>query len=263
MIKKFLKWLLVFLSIVFLFGYFFQEKFIFLATQLPKDFKFSFDADFKEVNLKTSDHQTINALHFKAKNPKGIILYFHGNRGDLTRWGEITKWFTQFNYDVFVIDYRGYGKSSGDFNEQNMYNDALLAYNFVKQKFAENQIIVYGRSLGTTFATKVASQNHPKELILEVPFYNLMSAIKYQIKFSPGFLFNYKFSTNNFINKVSCPITFFHGTKDEVTLPEDSNRLFALVKHAQKKLIKIENGIHGNLREFQEYTANLKVILER
>ena len=251
MMKKTLKWLVIFISVVFLFGYFFQEKFIFLATQLPQDFKFSFDVDFKEINLKTPDHQTINALHFKAKNPKGIILYFHGNRGDLTRWGEISKWFTQFNYDVFVIDYRGYGKSSGVFNEQKMYADALLAYDYVKKQYPEHQIVVYGRSLGSTFAAKVAA------------FYNLMSAIKYQIKFSPEFLFNYKFRTNNLMNKVSCPVTFFHGTQDEVTSPEDSNRLFDLVTHPQKKVVKIVDGIHGNLRTFQEYTTNLKAILER
>jgi len=263
MIKKILKWLVVVLSVVFLFGYFFQEKFIFRATQLSNDFEFNFDTNFEEVNLKTSDNETINALHFKLNTPKGVILYFHGNRGDLSRWGKITEWFTQFNYDVFVIDYRNYGKSSGEFNEQKMLSDALLAYDYVKEKYSEDEIIVYGRSLGTTFATKVASVNNPKELILEVPFYNLMSAIKYHIKFSPGFLFNYKFKTNQFIQKVSCPVTFFHGTEDGVTNPNDSDRLFELIKNPNKKLIKIEDGVHGNLREFEAYKTNLKAILER
>ena len=235
MIKKFLKWLLVFLSVVFLFGYFFQEKFIFLATQLPKDFKFSFDINFEEINLKNSDDETINAIHFKVEKPKGVILYFHGNRGDLSRWGKITAWFTQFNYDVFVIDYRNYGKSSGEFNEQKMLQDALLAYDFVKEKYKESEIVVYGRSLGTTFATKVASKNNPKELILEVPFYNLMSAVKYHIKFSPAFLFKYTFKTNEFIKNVNCPVTFFHGTDDRVTNPKDADKLFELVKNPKKK----------------------------
>lgn len=261
--KKVLKWLLVFLSVIFLFGYFFQEKLIFLATKLPQDFKFSFKTNFEEINLKTLDDETINALHFKVDKPKGVILYFHGNRGDLSRWGEITEWFTQFNYDVFVIDYRNYGKSTGSFNEQKMLNDALLAYDYLKQNYTENKIVVYGRSLGTTFATKVASKNNPKELILEVPFYNLMSAIKYQIKFSPNFLFNYKFKTNEFIQKVTCPVTFFHGTEDKVTSFKDSKQLFELVSHPQKKFIKIANGEHGNLRDFEAYRSNLKIILER
>ena len=63
-----------------------------------------------------------------------------------------------------------------------MYKDALLSYDFLKQKFPENKIVVYGRSLGTTFATKVASENNPKQLILESPFYNLSSAVKFQFK---------------------------------------------------------------------------------
>ena len=253
---------IIIICIVF-FLYFFQEKFIFLATHLSKDFEFSFDTNVEEINLKTSDNETLNALHFKVKNTKGIILYFHGNRGDLSRWGKITEWFTQFKYDVFVMDYRNYGKSTGNFNEQKMYEDALLAYNFIKKKYSEDKIIVYGRSLGTTFATKVASQNNPKELILEVPFYNLKTAINYQIKFSPDFLFNYKFKTNEFIQQVNCPITFFHGTKDNVTNPKDSEKLFELVNHPQKKIIKIEDGVHGNLRDFEEYCINLKTILER
>lgn len=246
-----------------LFLFFIQEKFIFKEDKLSPDFKFSFNTDFEEINLKTSDNKLINSIHFKVKNPKGIILYFHGNRGDLSRWGKITEWFAQFNYDVFVIDYRNYGKSSGSFNEKKMVSDAFLAYDFVKQKYNENQIIVYGRSLGTTFATKVASENNPKELILEVPFYNLMSAVKYHLKFSPSFLFKYQFVTNEFIKKVICPVTFFHGTEDSVTNPEDSQRLYDLVQNPKKKIIKIERGIHGNLREFKAYRENLKAILER
>jgi hypothetical protein len=249
--------------VVFLLGSFFQEKFIFKEGKLPLNFTFFFNTAFKEVNLTTVDNETINALFFQLKNPKGVILYFHGNQGDLSRWGKITEWFIQFSYDVFVIDYRNYGKSSGCFNEQEMLKDALLAYDYLKKTYNEDQIIVYGRSLGTTFATKVASENNPKELILEVPFYNLMSAIKYHLKFPPNFLIKYKFNTNEFMIKVTCPVTIFHGTEDVVTNPEDSQRLFDLVQNPRKKFIKIKGGRHGNLRDFDAYKMNLKLILER
>jgi alpha-beta hydrolase superfamily lysophospholipase len=257
---------LIFISsilLVLIFLYFFHEFFLFHPKKLAKDFKFQFKTKFEEINLKTDDNQNINAVHFKVKKPKGVILYFHGNRGDLTRWGKVTEWFTNFKYDVFVMDYRNYGKSSGILDEKKMLEDAQLVYDFVKQKYNENKIVVYGRSLGTTFATKVASENKPNQLILEVPFYNILSAIKYHIKFSPEFLFKYRFSTNEFIKKVTCPVTFFHGTKDGVTNPEDSDKLFDLVNNPLKKLIKIKNGTHGNLRDFEEYRINLKIILER
>ena len=174
MVKRII--LLVFgLYLLLLVGfYLFQEKVIFRPKKLAKDYIFSFDKEFEEVNLTTDDTSIINALHFKVKNPKGIILYYHGNKGNLQRWGPMISPFTDYGYDVFIMDYRGYGKSNGERNEKNLYNDALLSYNYVKGHFDEEKITVYGRSLGGTFATFVASQNSPKQLILEAPFYNLL-----------------------------------------------------------------------------------------
>ena len=98
--------------IIMSFLHLFQEKIIFLPEAIDKEYVYQFPFDFEEINLTTTDSQTINALHIKAKNPKGIVLFFHGNKGNLIRWGEITSYFTQFNYDVLVIDDRGYGKST-------------------------------------------------------------------------------------------------------------------------------------------------------
>ncbi len=240
----------------------FQEKFIFLQEPIETKYVYQFPFDFEEVNLKTADNQTINALHIKAENPKGIILYFHGNQGNLIRWGNITSYFTQFNYDVFVIDYRGYGKSTGEFNETQMYNDALLSYNHVKKQFSEDNIIVYGRSLGTTFATKVGSENNPKHVILEAPFYNLHHAANYKYKVIPKFILNFKFKSNEYITKVKSPITIFHGTEDKTTPIRGAKSLFDLISTSKREFISLENGTHHNVRDFKEYTTTLKRIFE-
>ena len=242
--------------------YTFQEKIIFLPEAIEANFVYNFPFDFEEVNLKTVDNETINALHIKAKNPKGIILFFHGNKGNLIRWGEITSYFTQYNYDVFVIDYRGYGKSTGAFNEAQMYNDALLSYQYVKSNYSEEQIIVYGRSLGSTFAAKIGAEHQPKHLILEAPFYNLYKAANYKYKVIPKFLLNFKFDTNQLLSKVTTPITIFHGTNDKITPYSGSQQLFELISTPKKELILLEDGTHHNVRDFKKYTAALKVILE-
>jgi len=263
--KRLKKILIAFVSIYILIMsllHVFQEKIIFLPEAIEADYMYQFPFDFEEVNLQTKDNQTINALHIKAENPKGIILYFHGNKGNLIRWGEITSYFTQFNYDVFVIDYRGYGKSTGAFNEIEMYADAQLSYEYVKKQFSEDKIIVYGRSLGTTFATKVASENHPKHLILEAPFYNLHHAANFKYKVIPKFLLNFKFKSNESISKIKSPITVFHGTEDKTTPIEGSQNLFKLITTTKKEFIPLKNGTHHNLRSFQEYTTTLKTILE-
>ncbi len=239
----------------------FQEKLIFRPEPIAPSFVYDFPFDFEEVNLITSDNQTINALHIKAESPKGIILYFHGNQGNLVRWGEITSYFTQFQYDVFVIDYRGYGKSTGVYDEAQMYKDALLGYEHVRKQFKEEEIVVYGRSLGTTFAAKVASENSPKHLILEAPFYSLHNAANYKYKVIPKFFLNFKFKTYSFISKIQSPITIFHGTDDKVTPFEGSKELFKLITSSEKEFFSLEKGTHHNVRSYEKYQSTLKRIL--
>ena len=263
MIKRIIRFLLFFLSVVFLLFYFFQEKFFFLPEKkIAKDYQFTFDANFEEVNLITPDNETINAIHFKVENPKGVLLFFHGNRGSLLRWGKIVQYFTKFNYDVFVMDYRNYGKSTGSYNEEKMYEDAQLCYDYVREKFSEDKIVVYGRSLGATFATRVAASNKPKELVLEAPFYNLKAAVHFKLFFTPNFLLKYKFETHKDIVKVMCPTTIFHGDKDNVTPFQGSKELFELIAQKEKTYVHLPQGTHHNVMEFEAYQQKMKEILK-
>ena len=261
-IVKILKWLVIVYVFITVLAYFFQEKLIFQPQVLPQDYVFNFDRNFEEVNLKTPDSAIINALHFKVQQPKGVVLYFHGNSGSLKGWGQVTQYFGNFNYDTFVMDYRGYGKSTGGFDEKKMYTDAQLCYDYLKKQYDEDKIVVYGKSLGTTFATKVAADNSPHQLILEVPFYNLAAAGKHRFPFAPIFLLNYKFMTNEHIQHVVCPITFFHGTEDWITPYDDSKKLFEEVTVKEKEFVTIEGGSHNNLLQYEEYHNALKELLE-
>ena len=254
--------ILVFLALLFF--YFFQEKFIFRnGHRLRKNFSFHFSNPFDEVFLTTIDQQEINAVHLRLPAPKGVVLFFHGNKGNLTKWGERVNYFLADKYEVFVIDYRGYGKSTGDFNEDRMYEDALLAYSHLKKSFSEDKIVVYGFSLGGTFATKVAALNSPKELILEAPFYNLKKAVRFVFPFAPTFLLKFKFNTNNAIPLVSSPITIFHGTLDKTTSCEDAKALLRLNTSLKNEFIPILEGTHHNISAFPRYKQKLTTLLER
>ncbi len=261
MIKRIAAALVIVSCVILILLYMFQEKIIFPTEKLDKNFVFSFRQEFEEVNLNTDDGETINALHFKVKHPKGIILFFHGNKGNLSRWGNLVSYLETYQYDVFVIDYRNYGKSTGSYDEKKMYQDGLLAYNYVKQQFFENQIVVYGRSLGCTFATRVATQNNPKHLVLEAPFYNMKRGVRFFSKLAPTFIIKYKFRTDFDIPKVKSPVTFFHGDADKTTSFEESNELFELVTSKQKEFVPISKGTHHNLKEFDIYKTKLTHIL--
>ena len=244
--------------------YFFQEKFIFRnGHRLCKNVPFQFSTPFDEVFLTTTDQQEINAVHFRLPSPKGVVLFFHGNKGNLTKWGERVNYFLEYKYEVFVIDYRSYGKSIGNFNENQMYEDALLAYAHLKNSFSEDKIVVYGFSLGSTFATKVAALNSPKELILEAPFHNLKKAVQFVLPFAPTFLLKFKFNTNKDIPLVSAPITIFHGNRDKTTSFEGAKALLKLNASSKNAFISIPEGTHHNIRTFPKYKQILTALLER
>ena len=240
-----------------------QEKIIFQSVKLNSNHKFSIAQNFKEINLQTTDNNIINAIHLKVNKPKGIVLYFHGNKGNLDRWVEIASYFTNLNHDVFVIDYRSYGKSTGNFNENLMYKDAQVCYNYVKKQYSEDKITIYGRSLGCTFALKVASSNQPRQIVLEAPFYNLTSVAKYHYPLMPyKLLMKYKFESNTFIKNVNCKTTIFHGTNDKVIPYESGKKLFSNSNKNTTNFITLKKGTHHNLMRFDLYKNTIKELLE-
>tara|TARA_R100001369_G_scaffold51222_2_gene78046 strand:+ start:150 stop:947 length:798 start_codon:yes stop_codon:yes gene_type:complete len=243
--------------------YLLQEKLIFLPTQLPQEHTYTFEQSFTEFFLEAKDGARLNALHFKVENPKGVILYFHGNAGNLDRWGEITSFFTQFNYDVVVMDYRTYGKSTGKLSEKSLYKDAQLFYDYILKRYPENEVTVYGRSLGTTFAAYVASANNPKKLILETPFYSMTDVAKKRFPVLPvAQLLKYRFPTNTYMNKTNCPVVIFHGTDDDVVPYESGKKLAETLPKDRLNFISIPEGGHNNLIEFQEYKDSIEEVFQ-
>lgn len=229
----------------------FQEKLIFQSTTLANDFEFEFNKPFEELNIK-NENSLLNLIHFKVKEPKGCILYFHGNAGDLTKWGKIVEPLLQFNYNIIVMDYRGYGKSRGEREEGLMYSDAEAAYNLANEFFNEDSIVVYGRSLGSTFAVWVATKNKPKKVILETPFYSLKSVVESKVPFLPiDYLLEFNFNTSSFIKKVSCPISIFHGKRDGVVPFENGKRLSKMSNDIN--FTSFPEGKHNNLMSFEKY----------
>lgn len=248
---------------------YFQEKVVFLPVILPHDHTYDFENDFEEYLWDTPFEGKINVLHFKIQNPKGVIAYFHGNADNLHRWGKIAVDFTKFGYDVLVMDYRGYGKSSGPRNEEYLYSDAQYFYDFAKENYGENKIIVYGRSLGGAFATKIAGENQPKMVILESTFYNLQDIVnrwlpgKVTDKVSPKM--TYHFLSNQNILKIKVPLYHFHGTKDSVVPLKSGKKLFEVFEKEHpkipKKFIEIKGGTHEDLIKYDEFIEEMKKIL--
>lgn len=241
--------------------YFFQEKFIFFPQKLSPAFKFSFPQKFEEIAIKTKDNISLNAILFKANSSKGVVFYLHGNAGSLSSWGEVAEVYTSLNYDVFMPDYRGYGKSEGTISsEKQLHNDVQAAYDKVKSMYDENSVIVLGYSIGTGPAAKVASVNRPKLLILQAPFYSMTDVMKKHYPIIPTFVLKYKFETGKFIKNCAVPIVIFHGDADEITPYSSSIKL----KEAMKKsdiFITLKGEGHNGMSSNPDYLSQLQKIL--
>ncbi|NND16856.1 MAG: alpha/beta fold hydrolase, partial [Eudoraea sp.] len=139
-----------------------QDYFLFRPEKLPEDFQFYYEhQEFEEYNIETRDGANINGLRFKTSQPKGVVFYLKGNSRSIKGWGKFAVDFTRHGYDVIMVDYRGFGKSTGRRSQKAIKRDMQMIYNKIKENVAEKYIILYGRSLGSGFAAKLASMNNP------------------------------------------------------------------------------------------------------
>jgi uncharacterized protein len=241
--------------------YFFQEKLIFFPGKLDKNYKFSFDQPFEEINIRTEEGNFLNGLLFKSDSAKGLIFYLHGNAGSLNSWGEVAKRYTDLHYNVFILDYPGYGKSEGAIkNQTQLFSDIQTAYDEMKKRFKEDSLVVLGYSIGTGLAAKLASTNHPRLLILQAPYYNLADMMRHTYPIVPAFLLKYKFQTNEFLKDCKMPVVVFHGNQDEVIYYGSSLKLKADMKSSDT-LITLNGQGHNGITDNREYVTAIKIIL--
>jgi pimeloyl-ACP methyl ester carboxylesterase len=242
--------------------YLLQDFFIFKPEKLRSDFRFRYDIPFRELDFDTAPGVRINGLHFYRENPAGLILYFHGNTRSIKGWARYARDFYRFNYDVILVDYRGFGKSTGQRGEKEMLDDMQVIYSSLKEQYTEDHLIVYGRSLGSGFAAKVASDNRPRYLILDSPYYNFTSVIERFLPMLPvRWVLRYQLRTDRWIQKVTCPVYILHGTRDWL-IPLRHSEALRQLNPRRITLIRINGGGHNNLPQFDEYHNFIRDILK-
>jgi len=242
--------------------YFLQEKIIFFPEKLNQNYAFGFKANFEELSIRTNGNVNLHGILFKADSSKGLIFYLHGNAGSLRSWGQIAENYTDLEYDLFMLDYRGYGKSGGRISSQNqLFNDIQIAYDSLKTRYEESGIIILGYSIGTGPAAKLASANHPKMLILQAPYYSLEDLMMQSYPLRPTFLLKYKLETKEYIRECTMPIVIFHGDLDEVIYYNSSVKLKECIK-ATDTLITLTGQRHNGMTDNPEYLMHLKRILK-
>ncbi len=242
--------------------YFLQDYLMFKPEKLPKDFEFYYEnQEIEEYNMETRDGAILNGLRFVTKNPRGIVFYLKGNSKSIKGWGKFAVDFTRHGYDVLMVDYRGFGKSTGRRTQKAIKRDLQMVYNKIKENVSEKYIILYGRSLGSGFAAKLASMNNPRMLILDAPYYSLSKVAMKYIPFMPlSILLKFPMPTYKWLKYVNCPIHIIHGTDDKL-IPYRTSVKLSKIKPNSTRLYTVIGGGHKNLNTFSSYHRMLSEII--
>jgi alpha-beta hydrolase superfamily lysophospholipase len=265
--KKLTRWLSIAVMIYCIIGiviYYLQDTLMFHPVPLAAGYKFNFTDPYKEVNLPYSDSVNISIIQFPTKDtaPKGVVLYFHGNKENVNHYASNASTFTRNGYEVWMIDYPGYGKSTGKLTEQRLYDWALIEYKLARARFTPDSIILYGRSLGAGIATQLAAIRDCKRLILEAPYYSFPSITGTYFPIYPvERMIRFKIPTWQYMQQVTAPVSILHGTSDGVIRISNAKRLQPYLKTGDE-FISIEGGSHNDLATYPAFQQKLDSLLK-
>ncbi len=264
--KIIFRWLKVIILLYSLIGitlYYLQESFLFHPVKFSNAYVYNFKVPFEEINIPFNKTDTVNMIKFLPHDSvrKGVVVYFHGNAGNIERFAKFADIFTKQGHEVWMPDYPGFGKSTGVRTEKKMYEHALQIQKMAASEYGKDSIILFGKSFGTGIAAYVAAQTNNQRLILETPYYSIPSLFAtYAPIYPTGRMSTYKIPLYNYLDDVKCPVSIFHGDDDGVIPYRNAARLKKHLK-ASDEFITIEKGTHNNLNDFDLFKKKIDSLL--
>ena len=242
-------------SLCLIFLYFYQNKIIYHPDTTKPDiteFKNKFK-DLNEVTYSLPNGKQVYGWFLKSEKSKKIIIFFHGNTGNLAYNSKHLPFFEKMGFSVLIPEYEGFGSIKGNLRQQELEQNAKTALLWaLSNGYNPKDIIIYGHSLGTYVALfGAAFMNSDKEsvqaVILEAPFYSLTDMAQYKFSFIPvSFLLKDKYPSMNLLEKINTPLYIGHGKKDKVIPYEQGLKLFEKGKHP-KTFFSSDNADHNSL----------------
>ena len=202
---------------------------------------------YQDVFLDTEDGVRLHGWYIPRHGSQQAVLFFHGNAGNISHRGSSVEIFHRLGLNVFIFDYRGYGKSQGKPDENGLYKDARAAWRYLtnERRFEQHDIILFGRSLGGAVAAELSTEVQPGGLILESTFSsardvaNAVFPVLSRLIFLP-----YDFNSASHVRRVTCPILVLHSPDDEIIPLSLGEKLFQAANEP-KSFVKMR-GDHNN-----------------
>jgi fermentation-respiration switch protein FrsA (DUF1100 family) len=244
--------------------YLFQDRMVYLSNLPDRALDASpsdIGLDYENVSLTTSDNERLHGWYIPAVDSRGVLLFFHGNAGNISHRLDSIKIFHELDLDILIIDYRGYGQSTGKATEQGTYLDALAAWDYLinSRRIPADQIIVFGRSLGGAVGAWLGVQHTPAAVIIESSFSSGVDMAHRLYPFLPVRLITrLKYPVVDYAARLDCPVLVVHSRHDEIIPFTMGQAIYAAVKQ-QKKFLELR-GDHNNgfLISQEDYIARLK-----
>ena len=212
---------------------------------------------------------TLSGLQLKLPNPKGVVFFLHGNSGNLDTWFVNTEIYRQNNMDLVMIDYRGFGKSTGQIeSEAQLRSDVRAAWDFIAPQYVGKKLVVYGRSLGSGLAAGLSAELTDDaakggaivDMTVLVSPYSSMRTLTGQIyPYVPQVVLRYPLRTDQLVPKIKSPLLLIHGEQDTFIPPSHSLALKAIVKRA--RLLLIPGAAHSDIHKFDQYLKEFGGVL--
>jgi fermentation-respiration switch protein FrsA (DUF1100 family) len=234
-------------SALCLYLYLAQDSLIFFPNTPSRELTASpvdIGLEYESVYIKTGDQVTLHGWFIPASEEKGTLLFFHGNAGNISHRLDSLKIFHDLGLSVFIIDYRGYGRSQGTASEKGTYRDAEAAWNYLTEtrKIPSKKIIVFGRSFGAAIAAYSAERLMPGALILESAFTSVPDIATRLYPILPvKLLSRFQYNTKKSLLSVNCPVLIIHSPDDEIIPFENGLQLYHSARKP-KTMLEIQGG---------------------
>ena len=209
---------------------------------------------YEDIQLVTEDSVKITGWYLKSPAPRGSVLYLHGNAGNRRDWAQVAPEFVDRNYNLFVLDYRGYGDSQGKPSEKGLYRDGAAAWAWLTERSRQEGVPAYilGKSLGSGVASYLAARHAPAGLILDSAFTAMHDLIAVHARWLPRFLTPKLYNSLARIGNITCPTLVVHGERDDLVPLAQSLTLYRNLR-APKALVIIQGAGHNDVDSFDSY----------
>jgi fermentation-respiration switch protein FrsA (DUF1100 family) len=242
----------------------FQPSYVYYPERVLIANPGSIGLDFENVDFETSDGVKLSGWFIPSDSARGVVLFCHGNAGNISHRLESIQIFHRLGLDVFIFDYRGYGQSEGKPTEHGTYQDAEAAWRYLVEtrQVKPSQVVVFGRSLGGAVASWLAQSQRPRVLILESTFTSIPDIAATLYPYLPvRFLSRFQYTTAEYLSRTECPVLIVHSRDDEIMPFSHGRQLFEMAREP-KEFLEI-SGTHneGFITSGKKYEQGLDAFI--